>query len=76
MEITRETKKIVFPKNLNFEFHKKRKGDIGKLVCKNNLGKEILSWKPINSSLKKIITDEIMWQMYLKKKKIYRKSIY
>tara|TARA_B100000575_G_C23140154_1_gene663286 strand:+ start:1464 stop:2441 length:978 start_codon:yes stop_codon:yes gene_type:complete len=76
MEIIRETKKIVFPKNLNFEFHKKRKGDIDKLVCKNDLGKKILSWKPINSSLKKIITDEILWQMYLKKKKIYRKSIY
>ena len=76
MEIIRETKKIVFPKNLNFEFHKKRQGDIGKLVCKNSLGKKILSWKPINSSLKNIITEEIKWQMYLKKKKIYRKSIY
>ena len=68
--------KIIYPTKLKFKLFKKRKGDMAKLVCKNKLAKKLLSWEPIHSSLKKIIKDEIYWQKYLRKKKIFRKSIY
>lgn len=76
VEIIKSLEKIIYPTKLKFKFFKKRKGDFAKLVCKNKLAKKLLSWEPIHSSLKKIIKDEIYWQKYLRKKKIFRTSIY
>jgi UDP-glucose 4-epimerase len=76
LEILGAINKEIYPSKLKFNFFKKRKGDIANLVCKNILAKKLLSWKPINSSLRNIIRDEIYWQKFLKKNKIFRNSIY
>jgi len=60
----------------NFIFTKRRKGDTDFLVCANKKAKNILNWKPKFSSIKKILKDEIMWIYFLKKSKLYRKTIY
>ncbi len=51
---------------------KRRKGDVSKLNCKIQKAKNKLKWKPKNSNLSKIISDEIWWLNYLNRKKIKR----
>jgi len=57
-------------------FQKKRFGDIGKLVCSFDKAKTKLAWEPKNSSIKKIIGDELWWSRFLILKKHKRKFIY
>ncbi len=65
-----------FKKKLKFTITKKRKGDNNILICNNKIAFKILKWKPINSSISKIINDEIKWYKILKRKGIIRKTIY
>lgn len=51
---------------------KPRNLDVSKLVCKINKAKKLLNWNPINSNISKIISDEIWWFKFLKKKKYLR----
>jgi UDP-glucose 4-epimerase len=58
-------------------FARKRKGDLGRLVC--SLSKKTtsnLKWFPKNTTLKKIFTDELKWRQYLLTKKIKTQTIY
>ena len=76
LEIIRKTNQIIYPSKLKYKVFKNRDGDIDKLVCKNVLANKLLSWKPVNSSLSKIIKNEIEWQTILKKKNFIRRTIY
>ena len=49
-----------------------RKGDPENLVCEIKKAKKILGWRPKKSSLNKIITDDILWNEFLIKKRIFR----
>jgi UDP-glucose 4-epimerase len=60
---------------IKIKYLKKRKGDQPFLVCNINKVKKILKWSPKNSSIKKILSDEIVWTKYLISKKIYRKYL-
>lgn len=62
--------------NKSFIFTKKRRGDSAFLVCSNKKAKNVINWKPRFSSIKKIINDEILWINFLKRRKLYRKTIY
>lgn len=53
---------------IKFSFSKKRKGDPKKLVCSIKKAQKTLNWSPKFSSLKKIISDENIWQNFLLKK--------
>tara|TARA_B100000795_G_scaffold206402_1_gene159895 strand:- start:1110 stop:2096 length:987 start_codon:yes stop_codon:yes gene_type:complete len=76
LEIFNKFKKY-FPNQENVMFFiKKRKGDISKLVCDNKKAFRLLNWKPKNSRINKIISDELKWLELLNKKKIKRKTIY
>ena len=74
LEILRSLKKIT-KKNIKFRFVKKRKGDQPRLFCNTNKAKKIIDWNSKNSNLRKIILDEIFWNMYLQKKGIKRKLL-
>ncbi len=66
-----------FAKNkIKFKFTKLRKGEINKSECSNHKIKKILGWKPEKSELGNIFKDELNWQKYCFKKKIFRKFIY
>lgn len=54
---------------LKIKYVNRRKGDTSKLVCNFNKAKKKLNWFPINSSIKKIIKDQVFWTKYLIKKK-------
>ena len=60
-------------KKLLFKFSPRRKGDQPKLVCDIKKSKRILKWVPKNSSLTKIIKDEIKWSNFLLKRNYKRK---
>lgn len=76
LQVVNFFKKNIAKNKLKFEFTKKRIGDKKRLVCSNRKIFKELSWKPQNSSLKKIFKDELLWQKYLDKKNINRKMIY
>jgi UDP-glucose 4-epimerase len=57
-------------------YKKRRKGDISKLICDNKKSYRILKWKPKNSTISKIIRDEVNWLKYIYKKKYKRTTIY
>jgi len=57
-------------------FRKKRFGDTGKLVCNFDKARKKLVWQPKNSSIKKIIEDELWWSKFLILKKYKLKFIY
>ena len=75
MKIIRECEKNI-GKKANLSFVKKRFGDADKLICNIDKSKHQLKWYPKNSNLKRIIKDEIWWDLFLKRKKINRKFIY
>jgi UDP-glucose 4-epimerase len=56
-------------------FKKKRFGDIEKLVCSFDKTQTKLVWDPKNSSIKKILRDELWWFRFLILKKHKRKFI-
>ena len=74
IEIIKKLKFLVGP--VEFLFAKKRKGDIGSLVCDNSNAKTFLKWQPKFSNLKKIIKDEFLWQKNLRKINYKRQFIY
>ena len=74
IEIINRLKFLVGP--VEFLFAKKRKGDIGSLVCDNSNAKTFLKWQPKFSNLKKIIKDEFLWQKNLRKINYKRQFIY
>ena len=55
--------------NNYFTYTKARKGDNSRLVSNYRKFYEFTRWKPINSNLSKIISDEITWQKLYKKKR-------
>tara|TARA_Y100000389_G_C17462348_1_gene522818 strand:+ start:1836 stop:2825 length:990 start_codon:yes stop_codon:yes gene_type:complete len=57
-------------------YKERRKGDISKLICDNKKSYRILKWKPTNSTISKIIRDEVNWLRYMCKKKYKRTTIY
>ena len=61
LEVTNIISKLVRNK-IKIKFLKSRKGDNPFLVCNYKKINRILKWKPKNSSLIKIIKDEILWQ--------------
>ena len=71
-----KTLEIILKKNIKYTFIKKRFGDKSKLVCSIKKAKNILSWQPRKSNLKKILNDEIKWQNYLKKMNIKKRNVY
>jgi UDP-glucose 4-epimerase len=76
LEIVRIINKKIKTANNNFVFNKRRLGDAKILVCSNKKAKKTINWKPIFSKIENIIEDELLWLKFLKKKKIYRKTIY
>jgi UDP-glucose 4-epimerase len=46
------------------------------LINKNEEAKKILLWKPKFSNINKIFKDEYKWQLSLKDRKFFRKTIY
>jgi UDP-glucose 4-epimerase len=73
-DIINETSKYL-KKKIFFDYAPRRKGDKNKLVCNIDLAKKKLKWKPKNSSLKKIIFDEMNWIRYYtrhKRKRIFK----
>jgi UDP-glucose 4-epimerase len=76
LEIFKEFKKFF---NYKFDipiFKSRRAGDAKMLICDNKLAYKVLNWKPKNSYITKIISDEIKWINYIENKNIYRKTIY
>ena len=72
LEIINKVKKITkLP--ISYKITKIREGDIDKLSCSTTKAKKLLDWKPVNSSIRRIIKDEILWIKFLKKNKIVRK---
>ena len=76
LEIFNKFKKYFLNQKNEVFFVKKRKGDSPKLVCDNKKAYKLLGWKPKNSVIDKIISDELNWLTLLNKKKIKRKTIY
>ena len=72
LQILNKVEKITKIKPI-YELVKKRKGDVDKLICSISKAKKLLSWKPKNSKINKIIKDEIKWVNFLKKQNIKRK---
>ena len=71
-EIVIKLKKIL-NKEININYAKRRKGDYSSLVCNVNNAKKFLKWSPYNSSIYKILKDEIKWCKFLNHKKMFRK---
>lgn len=62
---------------INYEISKtKRHGDSSSLICSNKRAKKELLWVPKFSNLKKIFEDEYKWQINLKNRKLFVKTIY
>jgi len=74
LDIIRSLKKIT-KKNIKFKFIKKRKGDHPRLFCNTVKAQKIIGWNSKNSNLRKIILDEVFWNMHLQKKGIKRKLL-
>ena len=51
-------------------YDKKRLGDAEYLVCNTKLARKTINWQPINNSIKTIISHQLKWSFYLKKKKL------
>ena len=67
LEIINKIKSLITysKKNNIVNFVKRRKGDVGRLVCSYKKAKKLLQWFPKNSNLKNIIKDELIWQQKL-----------
>jgi UDP-glucose 4-epimerase len=58
------------------KFKKRRFGDIDRLTCKISRAKKYLEWKPIYSTINRIVNDEIWWFGYLNFKRLKRNFLY
>lgn len=74
MEIINKSSQLLEIKPL-IKIKKRRTGDLPTLTCNIQKSKKKLKWYPKNSTLKKIIIDEIKWQKYLRQKK-YKRMFY
>jgi dTDP-D-glucose 4,6-dehydratase len=72
--IIKKIQQIIKKKKCKISFIKNRVGDVPALVCSYKKANSTIKWKPKNSSLDKIIKDEILWQTKYHKK--VRKFIY
>ena len=63
----------VMKKKILFEYTKRRKGDSAFLVCNISKVKSNLNWRPLYSDIKNIIKDDVYWNTFLAKKRIFRK---
>ena len=72
LDIINKVKKIT-NLSISYKIAKNRKGDIDKLSCSSAKAKELLNWYPVNSSVDKIIKDEVLWVKFLKKNNIKRR---
>ena len=70
-QIVNYLKKII-RKKIDLSYVKRRKGDVSKLICNSNHIYKTLNWSAKNSSLKKIIADEIYWIKKFRKKGLTR----
>jgi UDP-glucose 4-epimerase len=68
--------KIIKKNKPNLIFTKNRNGDLSRLVCSSKKASRILKWKPINSTIKKILIDEIWWRKLLLKRNIKISKLY
>ena len=75
-QIITEAIKILKINNPKILIKQKRKYDKNKLICNINSAKKKLKWFPTNSSIRKIIKDEIWWNFFLKRNNKIRKFIY
>tara|TARA_A100001011_G_C14291715_1_gene836485 strand:+ start:176 stop:1180 length:1005 start_codon:yes stop_codon:yes gene_type:complete len=76
LEMFNYTKKKLLKNEKLIKFEKRRNGDVPFLFCSNRKIQKRMKWKPNNSSVQKIINDEIRWQKYLKMRGIIKKNIY
>lgn len=67
-----ENIEIILNKKTITNYLKRRKGDVPYLVCNSRRALKLLKWKARMSSIKQIITDEMKWNYFLKKNKIFR----
>ncbi len=72
LQILKNVEKITKVKNI-YSFVKRRSGDVDKLTCSIIKAIKMLKWKPINSNLKTILKNEVMWVKILIKNKKFRK---
>lgn len=63
---------IILNKKTIINYLKRREGDVPFLVCNSRRALKLLKWKARMSSIKQIITDDIKWNCFLKKNKIFR----
>ena len=63
---------FILQKKAKVLYKHNRKGDPEQLVCDIKKAKSILRWSPKKSSLNKIIKDDILWNEFLIKKRIFR----
>lgn len=74
MEIIKKSSNFLNIKPL-IKIRKRRKGDLPILTCDIKKSIKYLNWYPKNSNPKKIISGEIWWQKYLRKKR-YKRVFY
>ena len=70
-EVLKNIEKIL-NKKIIVNYLKRRKGDPPYLICNSSRALKLLKWKARMSSIKKIIMDDIIWNRFLKKNKIFR----
>ena len=68
LEVIKKIQQIIKKKKCKISFIKNRVGDVPALVCSYKKANSTIKWEPKNSSLEKIIKDEILWQTKYHKK--------
>jgi UDP-glucose 4-epimerase len=63
---------MILNKKIIVNYLKRRKGDVPYLICNPSRALKLLKWKAKMSSIKQIIMDDIKWNLFLKKNKIFR----
>jgi UDP-glucose 4-epimerase len=79
LKLIRFADKFFKKKNIYINYkisNKKRYGDSSSLICSNKKAKKKLLWTPKFSNLNKIFEDEYKWQINLKNRKLFIKTIY
>ena len=70
-EILKNIERIL-NKKITVKYLKRRKGDVPYLICNSSRALKLLKWKARMSSIRQIIMDDIKWNRFLKKNKIFR----
>ena len=63
---------MILNKKIIVNYLKRRKGDVPYLICNSSRALKLLKWKARMSSIKQIIMDDIKWNRFLIKNKIFR----